>query len=129
MGLGSLVRTAYRIADGVTKDLQPVVLHEQWIGQKGAGGQALFDPPVPRAAIVEKVQRQVRGPDGQNVMSSTTVHFLRPMAAHGAANRKEPVDPRDRIVEPDGTVGVIINNSGLVDRTTTFPYAHTVFLE
>ncbi len=42
--------------------------------------------------------------------------------------RQNPIDPRDKIVLPDGTTGPIVDVSGFVDQSTNLPYFSDVSL-
>jgi len=127
MGLGDLVRSGLQIADQVTQDLQPEVLHEAWIGQDGYGNAA-YAAAVARPAIVEQRLHQRVTSSGRLVLVQAYVAFIRPIPPNGAAGRKEPVDPRDRLTLPDGSTGPIVDQSGLVDASTTRPFYAEVWI-
>jgi len=127
VGLRDLVASGVALADNLTADLQPTVQHEAWTGNDGFGG-ATYATAVPRAALVERKQKQVLNPQGQEVLSEHTITLLRPIAANGAPDRFEPIDPRDRFTLPDGTTGPILSIESFTDRVTGAGYFAQVFL-
>jgi hypothetical protein len=127
MALSDLIRSGVRMADNLTADLQPLVVHSAWIGNDGFGGD-LYAAPVSRPAIVEREQKMVTNAEGREVLAEHVITFLRPIENHGAPGRQEPIDPRDRFVLPDGTTGPVAAVSTFVDRTTGAGYYQQVFL-
>lgn len=126
MGLDTLVRSGIAVANKLTAKLQVPVSHEAWIGDTSNG--PTFRAVVARQALFEKKQRLIRRPDGTEVQQQAMVTIIGPIAADGAANRREPIDPRDRITSPDGTTGPILDVKGLADPATGFPYMYEVAL-
>jgi hypothetical protein len=127
MGFDDLVRDGIALATTLTSDLQDNVVLSRWTGVDGYNKPTYADP-VTHPALIENKQRQIRLPGGEVIQSRTKVTFLHPMTAHGAAKRKEPLDPRDKIVLPDGRTGPILDVKGLIDPSTGFPYMIEVFL-
>ena len=70
----------------------------------------------------------VRTSTGADVVVRASVTFLTPLTANGAETRTEPIDPRDKIILPDGTTGPIVNISGPVDPDTGAPFLFEVLL-
>lgn len=127
MSLDAIVREGVAIAKTVTNSLQAMVTHKQWI-RFDAHGRPVYDEPVLRQALVEKQHRLVRGTDGREVMVSTYLAFLEPIAAHGAVGRHEPIDERDQFILPDQSTGPIVVSKGLIDASTGAPYLTEVWL-
>jgi hypothetical protein len=127
MALDSLVRSAVAIANSVTSSLQVVVSHEAWIGSDSYGAPQ-YATAVNLSAIVEYRQRLRHLRDGQQVLQRAVVFLLEPVSPNGAAERREPIDPRDRIVLPDGTTGPIYDVAGLADPQTNASYYHEVVI-
>jgi hypothetical protein len=127
MGLQDLIRSGVATANGITEELQVAVTHEPWVGKDQYGGP-VFGTPVSRQALVEMKQRLRRSYTGQEVMQMAAVTFLVPVEPNGAAGRREPIDPRDRITLPDGTTGPILDAAGLADPDTANPYFQVVAL-
>jgi hypothetical protein len=127
MALDSLVRSAVAIANGVTSSLQVVVSHEAWT-HDDAYGAPQYATAVNLSAIVEYRQRLRHLRDGQQVLQRAVVFLLEPVSPNGAAERREPIDPRDRIVLPDGTTGPIYDVAGLADPQTNASYYHEVVI-
>jgi hypothetical protein len=124
VGLADIVRGAVAIANNVTSSLQAIVTHEAWIGSDKYG-KPIYDSPISRPAIVDRKTASI---GGQQIVQNTSVTFIYPITAQGAADRQEPVDPRDRITLPDGWTGPIVNVNGLVDPLTGMPYLYQVSL-
>ncbi len=117
------VRTAHRLTGGVG-GLQVDVEFEQWIASD-ENGQPEYATPKTLEAIVE-LQTLMPRPalaTGKHVTPRAKVLLLSLPKAHGAADRTEPIDARDRFVLPDGTVCHILSISGVVDPLTDAPYA------
>ena len=127
MGLADLVRKGVAIANSNTSDLQDEVTLEAWIGDD-SHGKPQFATPIAIKAIVEKKQQLVRLSTGQEVQQQTKVTFLEPVTPNGAAERREPIDPRDRIVLPDSSTGPILGVVGMLDSGTHAPYMLEVSL-
>ena len=128
MALDAIVRKGVSLANRLTADLQDTVTHEAWIGHDGFG-KPQYDPAIiSRQAVVEMDQRLIRLADGQEVQQRARVTVIGPITGNGAKGRKEPVDPRDRITLPDGTIGPILDVKGVSDPTTGAPYAYTIIL-
>jgi hypothetical protein len=129
MGLADIVRNGVALANRLTADLQAEVTHEAWTGQDDTGAPTYASAKT-RTAIVERRQRLRRSPSGQELMSRHVVAFLAPIAANGAADRQEPIDPRDRITLPDGSTGPIIDVVSTVDSesATGHGYMYEVYL-
>lgn len=114
MGLADTVRNAVATAHALTADLQATVTHRAWTGQDETG-KATYASAVSRTAIVEQRQRMLRQRDGTEIMTAAMLTFLAPIAANGAATRREPIDPRDVFTLPDGTSGPVVDVAGLTD--------------
>lgn len=127
MGLADVVRAGVAIAASTTKSLQVEIQHWPWIGAD-VTNMPLFGTPIARSALVEQKQKLLRASTGENVLATTKVTLLDPVKADGATGRREPVDPRDKIVLPDGTEGPIVAVEGLVDPGTNLPYLLEVYL-
>jgi hypothetical protein len=127
MGFDSLVRSLVGLADEMTESLQATVQHYMWISTTGTGAP-IFAAPIIRKAIVEHKQSAVRTPTGETVLSRAKVTLLGPIEANTAVGREGPVDPRDKLILPDGTSGPIIAVNGLIDPTTLAPYMYEVYL-
>ena len=129
MSLSRLIRDCVAVADRVTMTLQCAVTHEAWIAVTGHYGAPSFAAAVSRQSIVDYSTRLVRDMNGQEVPASITIMILRPISANGASGRREPVDPRDRFILPDGTTGPVLNvGPGGIDPSTGRAYFAEVYL-
>ena len=63
-----------------------------------------------------------------NSRTGAKVTILQPITANGTSGRTEPVDPRDKVTLPDGTVGPILDVAGLVNPDTGYPYMFEIWL-
>ena len=127
MALDDIVRSAVATAKSITSSLQVTIKHEPWVDSNDSGAP-LFGTPYNRQALVERVSRLVRDEDDNEVMSQTKVTLLGPVDPHGAGNRREPIDPRDRITLPGNITGPILSVNGLIDPNTDAPYLYEVWL-
>jgi hypothetical protein len=127
MALDSLVRGAVAIASSATASLQVTVAHSAWIANDEYGAPQ-YATPVNRQAIVEYRQRLRHLRDGQEVMQRAVAFLLEPVEPNGASGRREPIDPRDKIVLPDGTTGPLYDVAGLADPQTNASYYHEVVI-
>lgn len=127
MGLAAIITNGIATADNITADLQPNVLHEAWTGQDEFSN-ATYAAGVNRAAIIEKKTKIVTDNFGKEIRAETLISIIRPVPANGAADRQEPIDPRDRFTLPDGSTGPIVAIEGLIDRTTGAPFYSQVWL-
>lgn len=128
MTLASVVRRAVAKADRLTRSLQAQVDHVAWTGQDG-NTKPTYASAVKRSAIIEQGPVPFRTAEGETIAVKAVVHILETVEANGASDRKEPIDPRDRITLPDGTVGApIMGAEGVVDPSTGKPYMYTVAL-
>ena len=128
MGLKDLIRNVVAIADGITSDLQVPVTHYAWIADDTTYGKPLYADPIERMAIVEKKIRHFRVQGGEEIIQKASVTFLQPIAPNGAAERQEPIDPRDQIVLNDGYTGPIKFIEGLNNTFSDSPYLLEVIL-
>lgn len=126
-GFADIIRTGVALANSLTSTLQVTIMHTPWIGVD-ANNVAQYGTPVARQAIVEYKLDSREKVYGEENLQSCTITFLNPIAANGAANRDEPIDPRDRMVLPDGTSGPLISVKGIVDPSTNKPYLYQVIL-
>lgn len=126
MSLLDTFRLGVRIADKVTKPVQPEVTFEKYTGSDGYGTK-LYASAVPLKAIVDWKQKQVRTQEGILSVSRASVTFLDIDKLKSATNN-EGVDDNDRITLPDGTTGPILDMSGFIDAGTGIPLATEVFL-
>lgn len=129
MGLADIIRSGVATAHKVTLDLQATVTHEAWTGQDDTG-KPTYASAETRTAVVDRKQRLRRSVGGQEMVSRHVLTFLAPIAANGAADRQEPIDPRDRFTLPDGSTGPIIDIASTVDAEsgTGEGYLYEVYL-
>ena len=127
MSLLDVLRTGVKIADAITKPLQPEVSFERCTGSDGFGTLAYAEGIVPLRAIVEEKQKNVRTSSGELTISSVTVTLL-DVDALVAATVGAGVQVQDRITLPDGRTGPILNTGGFVDAGTGRPIATEVYL-
>jgi hypothetical protein len=131
MALNDLIVSVVKIANNITKPLQGDVSHYPWIAQNRFGSashQAPFGEPIVRKAIIEQQARWRQLPNGNMVSTYAHVIFLEPFAHINAPNRKNPVDPRDRLILPDGTTGPIVDIDGLFNPGSGSLYFCEVWL-
>ncbi len=130
MSLDTVIRNAVATAKSVTSDAQVDITHEAWTGQATSGAKPTYAAGVTLPAFVDEKKDSFRTALGEVIAVTAIIHILQPVAANGAANREEPIDPRDQITLPSGTVGApIMGAGGFVDPSTGRPYYYTVLLK
>ena len=127
MNLNKIISNAMKIVDKTTDSLQDSVRHYPWIGNDtyNAPQYAVY---TIRKGIVEEKEYSRRMPSGEEILQKASVTFPRPIAPQGAEGRREPIDPRDKIVLPSGYTGPILGVFGVVDPETHQPYSFEVVL-
>lgn len=128
MGLNSTVSKAVSNIDSITADFQVSVRHYPWIGFDSTTGGPSYGSVVLRKGVVDYKQRLRKTSDGQEVTQQASITIPRPIIANGAADRREPVDPRDKFVLPNGYTGPILSIEGIINPSTGTPYAIDVIL-
>jgi hypothetical protein len=143
MSLNSIIRNAVAVANKVTTTLQGEVQHAAWIRQDPMGtavygrrfaGVDIYGGPTAdgvattRKAVIELKQR-IREIQGRQIVTFAHLTFVGPIAANAVTTfRKEPVDPRDVIILPDGTTGPIVDTAGVWDAEAGQWFAVEVWL-
>lgn len=127
MGFDDLIRSGVALADTLTGDLQDTIQFSAWTGS-GIYGEPTFATAIPMQAIVEEKEYLRKLGNGQEIAQKAQVTIPRPIAANGAADRREPIDPRDKIVLPSGFTGPILDVEGITDPETNNPYMYVVIL-
>jgi len=126
VNLDSLVRAGVAAAAELTASLQVNVLHAAWIKTQSQGPE--YTAFITRRALVEQKSSLLRSTTNEAVVSRAKITLLDPVPRNGADGRREPVDPRDKFVLPDGTTGPILAVNGLLDPVTGLPYLIEVYL-
>jgi hypothetical protein len=128
--MSRLVSRAVAIANRAVGnlDLKVTVTVHAWTSQDVFGAPS-YAAPVSYDVILDERQQQKRDAEGKLVSTRAYIAFLEPITPNGAAGRVEPLDPRDKIVLPDGvTTGPIVATTGFVNKETGRPYFHEVWL-
>ena len=127
MSLAGTIKQTIATAHGVVSSLEETVKHEAWIGQDGMGS-AQYGAPVNRLALVEQALQSRRLADGRIVEVQAKLTILEEVAANGAADRTEPVDPRDRFTLADGSTGPVLDVKGLRNPESATPFLLEIYL-
>lgn len=117
MGLDAIVRSAVATANRVTGSLQCSVSHEAYASQNSYG-EPTYSAAVTRTAVVDYKPRMVTDQNGQEVLSATTLTLLGDVT----------VTNRDRFTLPGGLTAPVLSFGGVMDPTTSRPYATVVYL-
>jgi hypothetical protein len=120
------LRAGVKVADKVTKPLQPSVSFERYLSEDGFGTRT-YASAVSLKAIVEHKQRNVSTMTGELAVSHAYVMFL-DIAALVIATAGDGVDVNDKITLPNGVTGPILNFDGFVDAGTGQPLATEIYL-
>ena len=131
MSLGDIVRDAVALADKIGREesLEANITHEAWTGHATSAAKPTYAAGVTIPALVDESSQAFRSAAGETLTVKAVIYIHRPIAANGSDDREEPLDPRDRITLPRGTVGTPIQGAGgFVDPSTGKPYMYTVGL-
>lgn len=123
----ALIRQGLALADSLTSSLQDEVTYEAWVGSD-AFDEPSYAAPKQIPALIEKQNRMVIDQEGREIRAEHAISLLRPIEAHGAAGRNEPIDNRDRFTLPDGSTGIIAAVETFIDPSTGAGYYHIVSL-
>jgi hypothetical protein len=123
----AMLRDGVKLIKETTDSLQAFVTLNQWIGQD-VYGKPLFAAPMSLKAICVLAPNQHKTTNGIVVNTTAYAAFLEPILPNGAASRKEPIDPRDVIIFPDGTTGPIVEIKGFIDAGTNAPMFSEVWI-
>lgn len=128
MALNTTVKNAIATAKKLTSSLADDLTIEPWTGNSRTGAPS-YASAVTYPALIEFKQRIFKDrTTGRDVATKCKVTILQPITANGTSGRHEPIDPRDKLTLPDGTVAPIKEIQGFVDPSTGFPYMFEVFL-
>ena len=127
MGLQTTVASGIATAKSVTASLQDDITIAPWTSNDRTGAPS-YGTAVTYPALVEWKQKMLKDRSGRDVVTQTKVTILQPITANGTSGRTEPVDPRDKVTLPDGTVGPILDVAGLVNPDTGYPYMFEIWL-
>lgn len=132
MGLRDIVRGGVATAKGVlggSSGLLDTVVHQAWTGKDGYAKPTYDDSPgVSYEALVEYKRELDRVVGAEQIIQMAKITILEPIPDHGAAERQEPVDPRDKFILPDGRWGPILDVKGVSDPETGKPYMYEITL-
>lgn len=124
-GFADLVRNVVATANTLTSSLQVVVSHYAWINDD-ENTEPEYDTPVSRNALVTYKTEAKKDSLGSENLQSAIIEFFEVVTENGADERSEPIDPRDKLVLPDGSWGPITGIDGIVDPSTGKPYLYRV---
>ena len=127
MGLSATIANVIEVANRVTADLQDTCTLTRYTGVN-AFSEPTFAAGISVQALVEYKQERVRAASGDDILSSAKITIFGPVTAEGSANRREPIDPRDKITLPDGEIATPIDVEGLGRPSTNAPYMLEVWL-
>jgi hypothetical protein len=127
MALNDTIASGIATANKITASLQDTVGFEAWTG-KDKFAKPTYAASVNYQALIERKQTLRRKMSGEEVAAQTKITIIGPVANTVATSRHNPIDPRDRITLPDGTIGPIVDVQGLVNPGTSEPYMVEVFL-
>lgn len=127
--IASIIRDGVKLTNDFIQDLQASIIHTAWTGYTNASGDSSYAEPVQLKCIVSTQQSDIFTASGQIVSVMATLTFIGDVLPNGAPGRREPFDPRDIIILPDGSTGPIIDTpSGVNDPLTGRGFTHKVLL-
>lgn len=132
MNIANIIRKGIATADKFTGGpggVQDQIQIFRWIGNDDYGQNIYRGIPLIQDAIVEEKERRRVLSNGQEVTQKAEITIPRPISSLGGiVDRREPLDPRDKIILPSGYSGPILDVSGLTDPKTHNPFMITVIL-
>jgi len=109
MSLATLLQSGVKIANNLTASLQVKIKREAWIGSDQFGKKQYAAADY-LDCIVDETLKEIQNTAGQTIAISATLTIVGDVLPNGAAGRREPIDPRDRITMPDGSIGPIVQS-------------------
>lgn len=128
MSLRDIVAKGVKIANDITKPLQPTITILQWVGSNDGYGSPGTPTSVQYTAVVEEGEQLRKLPSGDEVLTYGYIMVCQPITPNGGAGRHEPIDGRDIFVLPSGYHAVVIASRGVDDTKTDKPYYHEVWV-
>lgn len=117
---GDILEKGIKIADGLIPGLKAICTLKQFTGSD-ANGDLTYADPITFKAIVDYTNKvTIRA--AQMVSISATLTILETIPFNNTLTdppRKNPIDPRDEIILPDGSTGPIISAPGSVHNPRT----------
>lgn len=92
-----------------------------WVGEDNKGNPD-YAAAVSYFGFVEYMPQDRPGMPGQVTRAAAHIIFPEQIAPNGAADRVEPIDPRDKVILPDGTSVPIVEVGKIRDAETQLPY-------
>lgn len=121
MGLRDILDNAvHNIISPIVDDVKVTFIHHAWIGEKG-NGEDIYASPTTFRAVADRTARIRETGDGGKVMVFATLTEVDGIASTTATfpwTRQNPVDPRDKIIFPDGSTAPITKAGGPQDPVT-----------
>lgn len=105
-----ILHSSVELLKNLLPGVQPTVTYYPIISQTGEGKKT-YGSPLTLRCLVNRTYR-VFTINGQVITVAATLQFLEDVPINGAAGRREPIDPRDKIILPDGFTGPIIDAPG-----------------
>jgi hypothetical protein len=145
MGLADIIASGIAIANDLTEkgEIQANVTFDPIIAQTGDGDPVYYTDtyggdPESIPAIVEHGVDDILTQHKEVIPVQAKITFLRPITSTAVAkpwvpfatgfSRKEPLDPRDRIILPDGLTGPIVKVRGMTSGATDAPFMFEVWI-
>lgn len=114
MGLDAVLAKAIGIADKITKPVQSTIQWYAWLSQDIRGKATYETTPTPLKGVVDLRRKLRHQGDGKLITVVASITIMQVVPPNGAADRHEPIDPRDKLILPDGTTGPILGVPGAV---------------
>lgn len=128
MNLPGILKNAVKTAHKITKSAHSPVTVYPWLSQDGAG-DATYAAGESFIGVVDQKRSLRKLPDGKTITIEASILFTVPLPVRSIAGRKDPIDPKDKIVLQDGYSGPILNvNNSVVNPETGYGYTTEVWL-
>jgi hypothetical protein len=130
MAIRAALISGIKIVSKQVADVKVPVSFQAWIGDDGKGGDA-YAGAVTVRPVVSRKARVIRTEGGQFAHTLATLTFVDPVApttAQAGRTRRQPFDPRDLFVLPDGSTAPVVDIGGPMDPKTSDTFIHVVTL-
>lgn len=125
--VANILKSGIKIVKDLMPDMQSQVTIYPWLG-KDVHGDDTYGDPITLPCVVDLTNRVVYQ-GAQQVMVFATLDFLGDVQPNGAPGRREPIDPFDKIVLPNGSTGPIVSTpDGVMNPGTNRGFKQSVML-
>lgn len=130
MALADILRDQVASLSNIVDSFKGEAVLHAWIGQDGAGKDE-FAAPIPVRAVISMKKEQRFTSGGSLVLTHATLTVLDTIAdttPNANQQREQPIDPRDKIILPDGSTAPVVDSGGPMDPATSRGFINKIVL-